>query len=156
MFFFTWDANAARLAVSVVTLVRRAPVRPVLLGAVCSAVALAAVLFQIGFVGARSPLHLLHTGGGRTAYYLTPLVAVAYWLLKGAPVRRRFAVIWLAVPLAYAVPVTLWFARATALPPPYPFLDAGMIGWPAVLRNCLIAGGVALTVNVALTVKAAR
>lgn len=78
-------------------------------------------------------------------HYVMPVLYVLYWLI-GAPkggLGWRHAALWLVFPVAYGL-YTLARGPSSGFYP-YPFLDAGALGYPAVLRNvALLTAGFAV------------
>ncbi|SEN32318.1 hypothetical protein SAMN02800694_3183 [Luteibacter sp. UNCMF331Sha3.1] len=77
----------------------------------------------------------------RALHYVVPVLYLVWWvsLLPHGALAWRDALRWLAFPLAFIV----WtFARGAIVGEyPYPFLDVGRLGYPAVLVNsCMVAG----------------
>ena len=92
--------------------------------------------------------HLLHD--------LAPLVYVAFWLMwvpKGG-LQYSDAARWASYPVAYftcalaQALLTKWY--------PYPFLDAGVLGYAAVLRNAVTILAVFMAVGLAMVAASRR
>lgn len=73
-------------------------------------------------------------------HYIMPVVVLLDWLLSGraAAVGYRLALLWLAVPLVYAV-YTLVRGPLSGFYP-YPFMDPALHGYSGVLLTCLVLG----------------
>ncbi len=73
-------------------------------------------------------------------HYIMPIAVLLDWLLseRAAAVRFRQALLWLAVPMAYAVYTLVRGPLANFYP--YPFMDPILNGYPAVLLTCLVIG----------------
>lgn len=114
--------------------------------------AIAGTAIYITLVGVTYAL-LLRTlyhpqGWGKLANFLLhdfdPIAYVAYWLIFAPKrgLRPRHAFLWLIYPAVYAVSIfirgrfTAWY--------PYPFMDAGTIGFWHALANAAIIGAMVL------------
>ncbi len=103
----------------------------------------AGIALYISMVGITYSLLLRHIwnphGAQKAADVLlhdvTPVLYVGYWIFKAPKVElaRRLALLWLVYPLTYFA-YLLARGAVTGLYP-YPFLDAGQLGYPAVLAN---------------------
>jgi hypothetical protein len=73
-------------------------------------------------------------------HHIMPVVVLVDWLLSGrtAAVGYRLALLWLAVPLAYALYTLVRGPLAGFYP--YPFMDPALHGYPTVLLTCLVLG----------------
>lgn len=73
-------------------------------------------------------------------HYIMPVVVLVDWLLSGraAAVGYRLALLWLAVPLVYAV-YTLVRGPLSGFYP-YPFMDPALHSYSGVLLTCLVLG----------------
>ena len=81
---------------------------------------------------------------------MAPIAFILYWLLFIPKGRLRWTApfLWLAFPVAYVV---LTFVRGAATGTyPYPFLDVGALGWPAVVLNILGLLGLFLMIGFAV------
>ena len=83
-------------------------------------------------------------------HYIMPIVVLVDWLLSGraAAVGYRLALLWLAVPLVYAV-YTLIRGPLSGFYP-YPFMDPALHGYPGVLLTCVVLGVVLAVLAVAV------
>ena len=78
-------------------------------------------------------------------HYFTPLMAILDWLLfdKKGKYRLFEPLLWLLIPAVYFIAILI---RAEIGPPlnnlgvryPYFFIDADLLGWPAVLKNSVL------------------
>ncbi|MEV0605662.1 Pr6Pr family membrane protein [Polymorphospora rubra] len=87
--------------------------------------------------------------GNQLTHTLTPILAVADWLLfDRSRARWRHAALWLAYPLAY-----LAFALVRGLVTghyPYPFVDVTELGYGGVAVNTLVFGSVFYLIGLAV------
>ena len=140
--FFTIIGNLlAAIAFTAIAAGSRRAGTPFVLGGVTLTILLIGV---VHFLLLRGLLHL--SGGAKLAdvllHQVTPLLVLLYWLgfAPKAGLRRRDAMIWALLPLAY---FAYALARAAADGKyPYPFMNAAQLGWPRVVANAaLIALG---------------
>ncbi len=117
-------------------------------GARASEQALAGVAIYMALVGVVNHVLLRglinFSGPERVAdillHYIAPALTIAYWLAFApkASLAYRHAFFWLALPLAYGVIALMRGAASGKYP--YPFLDAGKLGFERALMNAAIMG----------------
>ncbi|MEV0727411.1 Pr6Pr family membrane protein [Polymorphospora sp. NPDC050346] len=87
--------------------------------------------------------------GNQLTHTLTPILAVLDWLLLDrSRARFRYALLWLAYPLAY-----LAFALVRGLVTgtyPYPFVDVTELGYGGIAVNTLVFGGAFYLIGLAV------
>jgi len=137
--FFTVITNLL-VAVTTTFVAIGGRVSPLLLGGLTLAIILVGVVYATLLSG------LLHLSGGALLadtllHKVSPVLMALWWLLFAPRAKLRFSapMIWAAYPLAYFV-YALVRARFEGKYP-YPFMDAGKLGW---LQTTLNAGGIAL------------
>jgi hypothetical protein len=135
--YFTIQSNLLYAVVALVAVIR--PVRPVVKGAATLYITITGVVYHLLLANSASPFwegpihrNVLHAVGNQLLHTVVPLLAVVIWLLvdEHGTLRWRYAVYWLAYPLAY-----LAFALIRGLivhSYPYGFVDAGAIGYGGV------------------------
>ncbi|MGC4897213.1 Pr6Pr family membrane protein [Micromonospora sp. DT31] len=124
---------------------RRRPEPPsALTGAVTLYITITGTVYHLVLANAASPFAVPQPQrdpgewwGNQLLHTVVPLLAIADWALSHRPgrLRPRYAAWWLAFPVAY-----LAFALVRGLIVdryPYPFLDAGQLGYPGVGVNAL-------------------
>ncbi len=135
--FFTIMANA--LIVVVFARVVFSPVLPIVLNGAILFTQLVGVVYLV-MLRDQAPQAGWDCVGNALLHYVTPLLALLYWLAcapRGG-LSWRAPLLWTAVTIAYAAYV---FARAAADGKyPYPFYDVPRLGLGQVLANCLIIG----------------
>ncbi len=94
------------------------------------------------------------TGPERVAdillHYIAPALTIAYWLafMPKARLAYRHAIIWLALPLVYGVIALMRGAASGKYP--YPFLDAGKLGFERAMMNAALMGLALFAAGIAL------
>ncbi|MFI7600916.1 Pr6Pr family membrane protein [Actinoplanes sp. NPDC049681] len=142
--YFTIQSNVAYGVFAAWTVFRDRPTPPALKGAVTLYVSITGLVYHLVLANPASgfsmgPVHrnLAEAIGNQLLHTVVPLIAVADWLVfdERRRFRWRYAVYWLAFPLAY-----LAFALLRGLVThtyPYPFIDVGDLGYGGVALSTL-------------------
>ncbi|WP_416905482.1 Pr6Pr family membrane protein [Micromonospora echinospora] len=141
--YFTIQSNLAVGLLAGYAVVRARQGRPdpppALRGAVTLYITITGVVYHLVLANPASPFamaqpdrSLADAVGNQFLHTVVPLLAVADWALldRRGRLRPRYAVWWLAFPLAY---LAFALVRGELVGSyPYPFVDAGQLGYPGV------------------------
>ncbi|MBG0827515.1 Pr6Pr family membrane protein [Planomonospora sp. ID67723] len=148
--YFTVQSNIMLVAYYLWLLWRGVP-SALLKGAVTLFISITGLVFHFVLMHGASPLGMLPDGrgddvldmGNLLLHYVTPIMAVADWLVFDRALRPSWTVplAWLAYPGLYLV---FALARGTLLDPgterryPYPFLDVDELGYDGVALQAVV------------------
>jgi hypothetical protein len=137
---FTFQSNILYALYAAWTAFR--PTAPIIKGALTLYVVISGLVFHLILNNPHTPFYAgpfhfrpAEAVGNQLLHTVLPLLALVDWLVFGprGQYRRRYAVYWLAGPVAYLVYALAWGAIADTYP--YPFIDPRTLG----------PGGVALS-----------
>jgi len=137
--YFTVQSNALLALIFGLAAFGRATTR--LRGAATLYIAITGSVYHLVLANPASPFHVVDSGAHTLHNFLlhtaTPLLAVLDWiLLTREPVRWWNAALWLAYPLAYLAFALIRGAIVHKYP--YPFVDAGTLGYSGVTVSGLV------------------